>query len=89
MPRRTIVRREGIELVFTHDPADPRLLHIYARHLTTIADALGVWFDEAAGETWNDQFRRFETRNATHVLYWTWLVPEQRVLVITCFRRDD
>jgi hypothetical protein len=27
--------------------------------------------------------------DATHVLYWPWLIPERRVLIITCFRRDD
>ena len=91
MPRRrtTEVEREGITFVFTHDSDDPDLLHIYARHLATIADALRVWFDQAAEEEWNERYRRWETHGRTHVLYWTWLVPESRVLIITCFRRDD
>jgi hypothetical protein len=90
MPRRTEVEADGYTFVFTHDPADKELLHIYARHLTTIDDALRVWFDEGSEEdVWNEQFQRYETRNRTHVLYWTWLVEGKRVLIITCFRRDD
>jgi hypothetical protein len=49
-----------------------------------------VWFDEDSEEdVWNERFQRYETRNRTHVLYWTWLVAGKRVLIITCFRRDD
>jgi hypothetical protein len=89
MPRRTEVEADGFVFVFMHDPADEELLHIYARHLTTIDDALGVWFDAASEEdVWNEQFQRYETHNGTHVLYWTWLIEGKRVLIITCFRRD-
>ncbi len=51
MPPRTIVEADGFSFVFAHDPADPAMLHIFARHLTTIEDALAVWFDEDSDET--------------------------------------
>lgn len=86
---RTFVEREGITFVFTHDDDDPSLLHIFARHLTNIDDALRVWFDETAEDAWNDRYSRWESTGSTHVLLWTWLIPEQRVLIITCFAKDD
>jgi hypothetical protein len=88
-PPRTFVERDGITFVFTHDDDDPSLLHIFARHLATIDDALGVWFDERTTDVWNDRYSRWESTGVTHVLYWTWLVAEQRVLIITCFTKDD
>lgn len=89
MPRRTEVEADGFTFVFTHDPADEELLHIYARHLTTIDDALAVWFDEESEDEWNRRFERYETRNRSHVLYWKWLIQGRRVLIITCFSRED
>jgi hypothetical protein len=89
MPRYTTVDSDGFTFVFTHEPADPSILHIFARHLTGIEDALGVWFDNSAEDIWNDEHRRYETVGRTHVLYWAWLVEGQRVLIITCFRGED
>jgi hypothetical protein len=91
MPRYRRVRREEITFLFAYDQTDPSLLHIFARHLTTIEDALQVWFDDRAEDVWNEAKQRFETRGETHVLYWTWL-DESRpdtVLIISCFSRED
>jgi len=51
--------------------------------------AKSVWFDETAEDTWNDRYNRWESTGSTNVLLWTWLIPEQRVLIITCFAKDD
>jgi hypothetical protein len=84
------VRAGGITFAFAWDPAAPgEVLHIYARHLTTVDEALATWFDDAATDTWNDEHQRFETENDTHVLYWSWLTEYERVLIITCFRKED
>jgi hypothetical protein len=89
MPRFKRVRSGGFTFLFAYDETDPSLLHIYARHLATIEDALRVWFDPQAEDVWNDQRERFETRGETHVLYWTWLNDGETVLVITCMARED
>jgi hypothetical protein len=89
MPRYRQVRADGLVFLFAYDADDPTLLHIFARHLTTIDDALRTWFDASAEETWNEQRQRFETRSASHVLYWTWLTDNERVLIISCFTRED
>jgi hypothetical protein len=70
------------------DEADPTILHIYARHLTTIDDALRVWFNPDVEDHWNERHQRFEVETDTHILYWTWLTPNERVLIITCLRKD-
>jgi hypothetical protein len=67
MPRWKHVRADGIVFVFGYDPADASVLHIFARHLTTVDDALRVWFDPDAEEEWNAKCERFETRSDTHV----------------------
>ena len=89
MPEYQQVEADGFTFLFAFDPDDPSPLHIYARHLATIDDALDVWFDDATDDVWNEEYRRFETVGRTHVLYWAWLVEGQRVLIITCFRRED
>lgn len=79
------VVENGIKLVFKMDDIDPDLLHIYARHLTTIDDALDVFFGSAP--TWNEQFERYENYNDTHGLYWFWInQPNKIVMVVSCFR---
>jgi hypothetical protein len=83
------VQAEGIVFLFAYDNDDPKLLHIYARHLTTVDDALRVWFDSEAEEVWNEDRQRFEVQTETHVLYWTWMTDSERVLIITCFTRED
>jgi hypothetical protein len=50
------VVENGIRFVFKMDPVDPNILHIYARHLTTIDDALDVFFGSMPG--WNEQHER-------------------------------
>ena len=86
MGRYKRVRENGITFVFKYDDDDPSLLHIFARHLTSIDDALDVFFDAGAAEAWNDLHRRYERQSATHGLYWFWLDEAGRVvMVITCF----
>ena len=86
MPKYKQVRCGGVRFVFKYDEPDSSLLHIYARHLTSIDDALSVFFDPEASETWNSERRRFERYNASHGLFWFWLdEPNQAVMVITCF----
>lgn len=79
------VEESGIRFVFKYDDDAPDLLHIYARHLTTIDDALDTFFD-GSGEVWNEERRRFETYSETHGLFWFWLEEEHVVMVISCFR---
>jgi hypothetical protein len=75
----------GIRFVFKYDDADPSILHIFARHLTSIDDALDTFFE---GETtWNPERRRFETYTETHGLFWFWLREGAVVMVISCFSR--
>jgi hypothetical protein len=81
------VAENGITFVFKMDEVDPDLLHIYARHLTSIDDALDVFFSSAPA-AWNEQFRRYESFNDTHGLYWLWInEPNKIVMVVSCFRR--
>jgi hypothetical protein len=47
------VVEDGITFVFKMDEVDPTLLHIFARHLTTIDDALDVYFGSTTA--WNEQ----------------------------------
>lgn len=86
MPYRRI-RARGITFQFAYDEAEPELLHIFVRHLTTIDDVLDTFFDENGETVWNAERNRFETQSAMHVLYWFWLEEHRRVMVITCFRR--
>ncbi len=80
------VFEKGITFIFKMDVVDPDLLHIYARHLTTIDDALDVFFDSTPN--WNEQFERYENHTATHGLYWFWInQPSKIVMVVSCFRR--
>lgn len=90
MTRYRQVRSHGFTFLFAYDQTDPTQLHIYVRHLTTIEDALRVWLDQHnTEEIWNEQNERFETRNETHVLYWTFLADGETVLIISCFTRED
>lgn len=84
------VRESGVTFVFKTDDDDPSLLHIFARHLTSIDDALDVYFDDSATQTWNATNQRFERHSRTHGLYWFWLdEPGQVVMVITCFTLEE
>ena len=89
MPKYKRVRENGVTFVFKADDADPDMLHIFARHLTTIDDALDVFFDPSASQSRNPAHDRFERYNATHGLFWFWLdEPGRVVMVITCFTLD-
>lgn len=78
------VREAGITFFFKYDSVDSAILHIYARHLTSIDDALDVYFITDA--TWNDEFHRFENFSETHGLFWFWRNEiKKEVIVITCF----
>jgi len=86
------IREDGYVFWFAYDRKQPNMLHIYAAHGATVDDALGVWFDPDASQTWNEQQKRFETRGESHVVYWTWLYGNdggQHVLIMTCFPTED
>lgn len=86
-PRRAYKRVEenGIEFLFKYDDDAPELLHIYARHVTEVDDALDTFFG-AETKMWNAEFKRFESYTATHGLFWFWLDENKVVMVISCFR---
>ncbi len=77
----------GIRFVFKYDPDDPTVLHIYARHGTTVADAIATF--KTGVTAWNDQYGRFETLSETHGLFWYWIEEARVVMVITCFGRSE
>ena len=80
------VIENGIRFVFKMDEVDPEMLHTYARHLTTIDDALDAFFDSTPD--WNENFKRYENYTDTHGLYWFWLdQPGKIVMIVSCFRR--
>jgi hypothetical protein len=79
---------QGICFVFKYDDDAPELLHIFARHLTSVDDALNTFF-EGTRETWNERFARFETYSATHGLFWFWIEEERVVMVVSCFRISE
>lgn len=58
----------GIRFVFKCDTDDPTVLHIYARHGTTIENAITTF--KTGVTRWNDQYKRFETFSETHGLFW-------------------
>ncbi len=75
----------GITFLFKYDQVDPSLLHIYARHLMTVEDALELFFNFPP--TWNTRYRRYENYSDTHGLYWFWRnETKKEVFIITCFR---
>jgi hypothetical protein len=81
------VVENGIKFVFKMDDVDPDLLHIYARHLTSIDDAMDVFFSSTPA-SWNEEFQRYESYNDTHGLFWFWInEPNKVVMVVSCFRR--
>ena len=80
-------RASGVTFVLKYDEADPTILHIFARHLTSPADAMRVFF--AARPTWNETHQRFESMTDTHGLYWYWIDEAKRVaMVVSCFARQ-
>ena len=81
-----IIKRENIKFFFKYEPSSPELLHIYVRHLSTVGQALWIWFN---GKTnFNEAYNRFETETETHCLYWNWMnIEKSKVMIITCFER--
>jgi hypothetical protein len=82
------VEEYGIRFVFKYDDDAPEILHIFARHLTSIDDALDTFF-EGTSEPWNAERRRFETYSETHGLFWFWIEEERVVMVVSCFRISE
>ena len=81
-----IIKREGITFFFKYEPDAPDLLHIYVRHLTTISQALYVWFNGVTVR--NEKYNRFETSTDECCLYWDWKNQDKKeVMIITCFGR--
>ena len=81
------VQAQRFHLYF--DAEEPGLLHIYARHGMTVADAAALYFE---GErAWNETRRRFESRVGRRVLYWAWLHGQEHgtVLVLSCFETQE
>ncbi len=79
------VEEKGITFFFKYDKTNVSVLHIYARHRTTIDDALEVFFNTTA--LWNKQYQRYENLSHSHGLYWFWRNEQKKeVTVITCFR---
>jgi hypothetical protein len=78
------IRENGITFLFKYEPEAPELLHIYVRHLTTVDDALDVYFTTTP--KWNEERNRFENYSETHGIYWFWLDENKKVMMITCFR---
>lgn len=58
-----IVEEENIKFFFKYDNySKEKLLHIWVRHLTTIDNALDVFFENNSTK-WNDINERFESYN--------------------------
>lgn len=78
------VREEGITFLFKYEEDAPELLHIYVRHLTTVDDALDVYFKTTP--KWNEERNRYENYSETHGIYWFWLNEFDKIMIITCFK---
>ncbi len=83
-----ILEAGGARFRFYYDVEIPEVLHITLRHGTTPDEAISVFF-EGATAPWNAANARYETLTDTHALYWTRHIPDQSVIVISCFRRGD
>lgn len=81
------VKENGITFLFKYEANQPDLLHIYVRHLTSIDDALDVYF--TTKPKWNDVRKRFENYSDTHGIYWFWLDENKKVMMITCFKTEE
>jgi hypothetical protein len=80
-----VIQKQRFRLYLDLD--DSGVLHIFARHGTTAADAAALFFE---GErAWNDPRQRFESRLGRRVLYWAWLHGQEHgtVLVLSCFEK--
>lgn len=75
---------EGYRFVFKFDDENPDMLHIWARHTKTVAEAVEIWF-EGTDEPWDPIHRRFATYTESQGLYWIWLEENSVVMIISCF----
>ncbi len=79
------IREGDFTFLFKYDEVDSTLLHIFARHLMEVDDALDLFFETEAN--WNKEFERFENYSETHGLFWFWRNEKTKVvMIITCFR---
>jgi hypothetical protein len=81
------VKEQGITFLFKYQEEAPELLHIYVRHLTTVDDALDVYFTTTS--KWYDERKRYENYSKTHGIHWFWLNEFDKVMMITCFRLGE
>lgn len=80
--------RDGLIFVFKVDPDDPRLLHIYARHLKEPDDAIRVWFEGYRGVApvvYQPVYERYETYHEGIGVYWFWIVEDRVAMIVSCF----
>lgn len=86
MTNKYVVKKiRGVTFFFKCEPEQPDLLHIFVRHLTTIEDALTVFFESE--EVFNKKYSRYESSNDTHTIYWNWInESEKKIIIITCFK---
>lgn len=89
MPRYKQIREQSTRFVFKYDDDAPDLLHIYARHPTSVDDALDVFFNPSSTQNYNPEHQRYERYDGRHGLFWFWLVEPSVVMVITCFKEDQ
>ena len=76
---------EEYTFVFKYEDEPADMLHIWARHMKTVDDAVEVWF-EGTKELWNNECARFETSTDTECVFWTWIdEPGKVVMIISCF----
>lgn len=75
--------KSGLTFRFTYETGTGGPLHIEARHGVAPQEAIMAFRDGTT--TWDAAHKRFETRTATHTLYWAWHASGS-VLVITSFR---
>ena len=83
MPKYARFDYENYTFVFKFDDDSPDLLHIWARHLKTEADALRIWLEGT--DKWNAKYQRYETYTDSEGVYWIWLKPDKVVMIISCF----
>lgn len=83
-----VVEYEGYRFFFKYDNLSPDLLHIFARRMFSLEDAIEVWF-EGTFEIEIEEFERIETFTRSLGIYWFWLDDEQsKVMIVSCFKRS-
>ena len=77
-------KAKGHKFVFTLEPDQDDMLHIFARHLKDHHDAMYIFFN---GETkWLAERDCWETALGNEGLWWNWINEKDKVVrVISCF----